>query len=243
MTNRVALVTGGSRGIGAAVCRRLATDGYEVVINYQTSAAEAQELISDLAAKGFRAEAIQADVTQIDEVRELVRRIRKTFGRLDTLVNNAGRPAEGLLLLTPSDDWWSIFLKNLSGTVNCSRVALPLLLASPSGHIINISSVAGIRGVRGLTAYGAAKAATNGFTRALAQELADTSVRINSVAPGPIDTRVYADIRAKQQGEARAPMGRLGNVDEVAEIVSMLASDRANFVNGQTIAVDGGITS
>jgi 3-oxoacyl-[acyl-carrier protein] reductase len=240
---RVALITGASRGIGAAIAMRLARDGFQVVINHRRSADGAAAVAESIRSDGGVAVIEQADVASLPDARALVERIRSGFGRLDVLVNNAGRAEDGLLLLTSDERWWATFNDNVAAVVQMTRAALPLLLGRRSGVIVNISSVSGIRGTEGQTAYSSAKAAINGFTKALARELA-TRVSVNCVAPGPIDTEMYRNV-PEEKRNARIgllPMRRLGRSSEVAEVVAMLAGGNSGFVHGQIIAVDGGAT-
>lgn len=241
---RIALVTGASRGIGAAIACRLAQAGFRVIVNHRASAEAAEEVVRLIRESGGQAEVEQADVTDLTAVRAMITRIRSRHGRLDVLVNNAGRSEDGLLLLQSPESWWAVVRDNLSSVVNCSRAALPLLLEQKGGAIVNISSVSGLRGVEGQTAYCAAKAAVIGFTRALAKELASKGLAINCVAPGPIDTELYRKVTPAKAAArlAQLPLGRLGRSDEVAEVVALLAEGRATFVHGQTFAVDGGST-
>ena len=241
---RIALVTGASRGIGAAIASRLAQAGFRVIVNHRVFAEAAEEVVRLIRESGGQAEIEQADVTDMTAVRAMITRIRSRHGRLDVLVNNAGRSEDGLLLLQSPESWWAVVRDNLSSVVNCSRAALPLLLEQKGGAIVNISSVSGLRGVEGQTAYCAAKAAVIGFTRALAKELASKGLSINCVAPGPIDTELYRKVTPAKAAArlAQLPLGRLGRSDEVAEVVALLAEGRATFVHGQTFAVDGGST-
>ncbi len=240
---KVALVTGGARGIGAAVARRLCHEGFHVVVNYRSSVAEAEALVADVRAAGGSAEARRADVCDLTQTRALMEHIASTRARLDVLVNNAGRSEDGFLLLTPTDRWWAVFHENLSPVVNCSRAALPLMLRH-GGAIVNITSVSGIRGVDGQTAYGAAKAAIAGFSRALAKEVSAKGVVVNCVAPGPIATEMYDQVPEERRRArlAMLPLQRVGRPEEVADVVAMLALGRAGFLVGQVIAIDGGAT-
>lgn len=244
-SGRVALVTGASRGIGAAIARRLAQSGFQVVVNHRASADDAEAVSGTIRSDGGRASVIQADVADIGAARRMIGEIRTSYGRLDVLVNNAGRSEDGLLLLMPHDQWWSVFDNNVAAVVNCTRAALPLLLARRGAAIVNLSSISGIRGVEGQTAYGAAKAAIIGFTRALAREVSNKGISVNCVAPGPIDTEMYKTVTEEKKARRMAmmPLGRLGTTEEVSEVVAMLVKGRARFVHGQVIAIDGGITA
>lgn len=241
---RIALVTGASRGIGAAIARRLAHSGFLVIVNHRASAESAEDVARVIRERGGQVEVEQADVTDLTAVRAMMTRIRTRHGRLDVLVNNAGRSEDGLLLLMSPERFWSIVKDNLSAVVNCTRTALPLLLERKGSAIVNISSVSGLRGVEGQTAYSAAKAAVIGFTRSLAKELASKGLSVNCVAPGPIDTELYQKVTPAKAAArlSQLPLGRLGRTEEVAEVVALLAEGRATFVHGQTIAIDGGST-
>jgi len=240
---KVALVTGASRGIGAAIARRLAADGAIVVINYRTSENEAEAVCAEIQATGGVSVTEQADVTRLDDVRAMMKRIRGNYGRLDWLVNNAGYADDGMLLLTSHERWWSTFNDNVAAVVNVTRLALPLLLAQKDAAIINISSISGIRGVEGQTAYSAAKAAIIGFTKALSRELAG-KISINCVAPGPIETEMYEKVTEERRRARLAilPLRRMGRPEEVAELVALLLSGRSAFIYGQVLAIDGGAT-
>ena len=239
----VAVVTGASRGIGASVASMLAASGYHVIVNHRNSGAHAEAVVNEIRSSGGSAEVVQADVTDLDQARTLVSYVKSKHGRLDALVNNAGRADDGFLLLTQDRLWWATFLDNLSPVVNCTRAALPLMLKGHAGSIVNISSVSGIRGTEGQTAYSAAKAAIIGFTKSIAREVATKGISVNCVAPGPIDTELYRSA-SETRRDARLtslPMGRLGDPTEVAEVVVFLAERRSPFVHGAVIVVDGGL--
>jgi 3-oxoacyl-[acyl-carrier protein] reductase len=242
---RVALVTGGSRGIGAAIVRRLAASGFHVVLNYLRSEEAAQAVAAEARAAGGEVDLAQGDVTDLAQVRAVMRQVQEKHARLDVLVNNAGRTVNRMLMLHPDADWWALVRDNLGPVVNCTRVALPMLLESKPSVIVNLASVSGVlRGVEGQTAYGAAKGAIAGFTRALARELSFKGVSVNCVAPGPIDTEMYETVSPEKRAArvSTLPVGRLGRADEVAEVVGLLAEGKAAFVHGQILAVDGGAT-
>ena len=206
-------MTGASRGIGRAIARRLATAGFHVVVNHRASAEQASAVVQELTEMGATAEVIQADVTDPAETRRLISSIRQRHGRLDVLINNAGRREDGFLLLMPPERWWRVFEDNVAAVVNCTRAALPLILAARPGAIVNISSLSGVRGTEGQTAYSAAKASVIGFTKALARELAPKRVAVNCVAPGPIQTEMYEmgsqEVPAEARGDASARPHRL----------------------------------
>lgn len=241
---RVALITGASRGIGRGIAKRLATAGFHVIVNYRASATPATEVVREICNAGGSAEAYQADVTDLTAVREMISYIRKAHSRIDVLVNSAGRSEDGLLLMMTHEKWWRLLEDNVSSVVNPTRSALPMMLAAKRGTIINISSISGIRGVEGQTAYSAAKAAVIGFTKALARELSSKGIIVNCVAPGPIDTEMYQSMPEAKREERLAilPLRRMGRVEEVAEVVALLAEGKASFIHGQVIAVDGGAT-
>jgi 3-oxoacyl-[acyl-carrier protein] reductase len=241
---QIALVTGASRGIGAAIAERLAASGFLVVVNYRDSQPQAEEVVRRIQAQGGQASPSRADVTELAGCRKLIESIQQQWGRLDVLVNCAGRSQDGLLLLTPHEQWWSVFQDNVAAIVNCTRAALPLLLQGEKPAIINISSISGVRGIEGQTAYSAAKAAVIGFTKALARELARKNISINCVAPGPIDTEMYRSVneQKRQKRLESIPLGRIGRTEEVAEVVAFLAEGRARFIHGQTLNIDGGAT-
>jgi 3-oxoacyl-[acyl-carrier protein] reductase len=238
----VALVTGASRGIGRAISLRLSRSDFCVVVNYRTSESHARSLVEEIQKSNGEAECFQADVTQMSEVRAMAQFVANRFGQLNVLVNNAGRSEDGLLLLTKHEEWWRVFNENVAAVVNCTRGLLPLVLRSRPATVINIASVSGLRGIEGQTAYGAAKSAVIGFTKALAKELATQGVSVNSVAPGPIDTEMYQAVSdAKRRARLSVlPLQRLGRPEEVAELVNFLALGNANFIHGQVIAIDGG---
>ena len=240
---RVALVTGASRGIGAAIAERLARDGFTVLINHRDSEPAAEGVQQTIRSNGGRADVIQGNVAVLADARRITAHIRKTFGSLNVLINNAGRAEDGLLLLTSHDRWWKAFEDNVGAVVNMSRAALPLLLQADGAVIVNISSISGVRGTAGQTAYSAAKAAVNGFTKALAREVGGR-ISVNAIAPGSIDTAMYAQItpEKREARQAQLAVPRLGRSSEVAELASLLASGRVGYIHGQVIAIDGGAT-
>jgi 3-oxoacyl-[acyl-carrier protein] reductase len=242
---KVALVTGGSRGIGKAISLRLARDGFVVVVNYLKNEAAASSVREMILREGCpEAMLLQADVTKVDDAKQLLRIIEKKYGGLSVLVNNAGAVGGRLFLLSKNDDWWSEFHMNIAGTVNCTRFAAPIMIAQHSGVMINLTSISGLHGAPGQTAYSASKAAIIGFSKAIARELARYGISVNCVAPGFIDTDMIRSLPQEliQKRTEILPLGRIGTPDEVAELVSFLAGGRAQYIFGQVLAIDGGAT-
>ena len=232
MGNR-ALVTGASRGIGAAIARALARDGWELVLTYHRSEREALSLAAELGAA-----AAHCDAADILETEALFRR----EAGFDLLVNNAGIAHYGLLTDTDESAWRSLFAVNVDGAYRCCRLAIPHMVRQKRGCIINVGSVWGHRGASCEAAYSATKAALDGLTRSLAKELGPAGVRVNAVAPGVIDTDMLAALRPDDKAAliADTPLGRLGTPADVAALVAFLAGDKAAFITGQVIGVDGG---
>jgi 3-oxoacyl-[acyl-carrier protein] reductase len=239
--NKVALVTGASRGIGRAAALEFAREGADVGVNYVNSQTEAEQTVSEIRELGRRAIAIQADVADAAAVIRLVTTLRETFGGLDILVNNAGfLPRPGDWQHISEETWRATLDTNLTGVFNCIRTAAPLMAGKNFGRIINVSSTYGIFGSTNVVAYVAAKAGVINLTKSFAKELAP-SITVNAVAPGHIHT----DLTPKVPGfmekiSAMTPAGRIGQPDEVAALIVFLASERAAYITGQVVAVDGG---
>ncbi len=244
LQDRVAVVTGASRGIGRAIALVLARRGAKVVVNYRRSAEAAHDVVQTIRDAGGQAEAFQADVADFEQAQALIQFARDTWGRIDILVNNAGITRDKLFMQMKPADWDEVLRTNLYSTIHCSKAAIRPMLRQRYGRIINITSVAGIIGNAGQVNYSASKAGQIGFTKALAREVASRDITVNAVAPGYIETDIWADVpeEAKAQILAMIPMGRKGTPEDVAHVVAFLASEQAAYITGQVIAVDGGMT-
>ena len=237
----VALVTGGSRGIGRAICRRLARDGFTVVVNYFSRHDAAAETCRQIEAEGGAAYPLQADATDAAQVRALFETIRERHGRLDVLVNNAGRTHVALFALTPAERFQEIFRDNVLSAVICSQAALRMMLNQRRGCIINVSSGSAFRAPVGLSAYAASKAALNALTKGLAREVAGRGIRVNAVAPSWVETEMTGEANTViDQSVQRIPLKRMAQPEEVAAVVSALARDDMTYLLGQVIVLDGG---
>lgn len=244
LNGKVALVTGGSRGIGRAIALFLAQEGAKVAINYAGRKEAAAQVMEMVKQQGGEAIAIQANVAEQKAVDEMVKQVVEAFGRLDILVNNAGITRDNLLMRMKETEWDEVIAVNLKGVFNCTKAVTRQMLKQKWGRIINISSVSGLLGNAGQANYAAAKAGVIGLTKTAARELASRGVTVNSVAPGFIETEMtdVLDEQVKKQLFDQIPLGRFGTVEEVAKVVRFLASDDAAYITGQTISVDGGMS-
>ena len=242
-SGKTAVVTGGSRGIGRAVCLELAKGGANVVLCYAGNEAAAAETVSACEALGAKALAVKCDVADSAQVKTLMDEAVKTFGRIDILVNNAGINRDGLLMMMKEEDFDAVISANLRGTFLCMKAVSRTMMKQRYGRIVNLSSVVGLRGNAGQVNYAASKAGVIGMTKSLAKELASRGVTVNAVAPGFIDTDMTAAMpeAAKTATLASIPMQRLGAPEDIAKAVAFLASDDAAYITGQVIAVDGGM--
>lgn len=240
---KTALVTGGSRGIGRAVCLELARRGADVALCYAGNAQSAQETADACARLGVRTLALQCDVSDAQAVKAMIRTVLAQFGRIDVLVNNAGVTRDGFLLMMKEADYDAVLDTNLKGTFLCLRAVVHTMMKQRYGRIVNLSSVTGLRGNAGQANYAASKAGVIGLTKAAARELAGKGVTVNAVAPGFIETDMTAALgeAARSAVLPSIPVGRLGTAQEVARAVAFLASEEAAYITGQVLAVDGGM--
>lgn len=245
LTDRVAVVTGSSRGIGSAIALKLASLGSKVVVNYSNSADAANDVVQQIAAEGGVATAVQADVRDAAQAKQLIDTCLDKYGQLDILVNNAGITRDTLLMRMKEDDWDIVMETNLKGTFNCTKVGQRPMIRQRYGRIINITSVSGVAGQVGQANYSASKAGIIGFTKALARELGARNITVNAVAPGYVVTDQTADLPQELIDYILelTPMRRAGEAEEIANAVAFLASEEASYVSGQVLGVDGGMMS
>ena len=241
--DKIAIVTGASRGIGRAVAVELGSRGASVVVNYHTRADSAEEVVAAIEKSGGKALAYQADVGDMQQAQGLVKFAVEKFDGVHILVNNAGIIRDGFIMLMKEADWDDVIRTNLKATFNCSKAAVRLMMKKRYGRIINIASISGQMGNPGQTNYSASKAGQIGLTKALAREVASRNITVNAVAAGYIDTEIWEDTpeEAKEWLLGMIPLGRSGQPEEVAKAVAFLASDDAAYITGHVLAVDGGI--
>lgn len=242
LQDRVAIVTGASRGIGRAVAIALAREGAKIVVNYARSSTAADEVVKEIAQAQGEAIALQADVSKAEEVDQLIEQTLNKFGRIDVLVNNAGITRDTLLLRMKPEDWQAVIDLNLTGVFLCTRAVSKTMIKQRSGRIINISSVAGQMGNPGQANYSAAKAGVIGFTKTIAKELASRGITVNAVAPGFIETDMTSNLANSEEILKLIPLSRYGKPEEIAGMVRFLAADpAAAYITGQVFNVDGGM--
>lgn len=243
LSGKVAVVTGASRGIGSAVAKKLASEGALVVINYNGSEARAEAVRQEIIQAGGKAEIRQCNVSDYEACENMFREIIETFGRVDILVNNAGITKDGLLMKMSEEDYDAVLDTNLKGTFNCIRFVARQMIRQKGGRIVNMSSVSGVLGNAGQANYSASKAGVIGLTKSAARELASRGITVNAVAPGFIHTEMTDVLseKVKEGAVAQIPLGRFGETEDIAEAVAFLTSEKAGYITGQVIHVDGGM--
>ncbi len=243
LLGKVAIVTGGTRGIGRAIVLAVSAAGADCAFTYVRNRAAADSLTEEVRRTGRKALPVQSDARSFDGARTLVEDVKREFGRLDILINNAGITRDKSLMMMDSSDWSEVIDTNLTGVFNTSRACIITFLKQKSGNIVNISSVSGIHPLPGQTNYAAAKAGVIGFTKSLAREVAPYNIRVNAVAPGFIDTEMTAELGEKTRDRfvRMIPLQRFGAPEEVAQAVLFLLSEESQYITGQTLQLDGGL--
>ena len=243
-SGKVAVVTGGSRGIGRSIAQRLAASGAKVIVNYHSNEAAANDVVEQIRANGGEAIAVQGDVSQPAQAQALIDAAQKAFGRVDILVNNAGTTRDTLIIRMSEDDWDLVIDTNLKGTFNCIKAATRPMMRQRYGRIVNVTSVSGLGGNAGQANYAAAKAGLVGLTKTVAKELGSRNITCNAVAPGYVPTDLTGSLPPEfvELALQRTILGRAGTAEDMAAAVAFLASDDASFITGQVLTVDGGLS-
>jgi 3-oxoacyl-[acyl-carrier protein] reductase len=243
LEEKVAIVTGGTKGIGRAICLLLAEEGARAVANFSKDVEAAENLMAEAKSKRLNLGLFKADITQFDQVKEMMEETFAQYGKIDILVNNVGLVRDNFLMLMSDEDWDSLLRANLTSLFYCCRTVIRKMIPQRKGKIINISSISGILGTSGQTNYAATKGGVISFTKSLARELGPFNIHVNAVAPGLIESEVVSKM-PKEKVEAiikSSSLGRIGKPEEVAKVVLFLASEHSDYITGQTIVVDGGI--
>lgn len=241
--NKVALITGATRGIGKQIAIELAQDEFDIVVNYRSETEDLAKLKEEIEAKNVKCLLVKGDVSKFEDCENMIKEAINEFGKIDVLVNNAGITKDTLLMRMSKEDFERVIDVNLVGTFNMSKNVIPYMMKQKSGRIVNISSVVGISGNAGQTNYAASKAGIIGFTKSLAKEVASRNILVNAVAPGFIETDM-TDVLKEEVKEAIAkqiPLKRMGRAEDVAKVVRFLTSENSNYITGQVINVDGGM--
>ena len=239
----VALITGGTRGIGKAIAIKLSKEGYDIAINYRKESEELNNLKDEIEKNNVKCELVQGDVANFEDTERFVREVVEKLGSIDVLVNNAGITKDMLLMRMKHDDFMQVIDTNLVGTFNVTKNVIGYMMKARSGNIVNISSVVGISGNSGQTNYSASKAGIIGFTKSLAKEVASRNIRVNAVAPGFIETSMTDCLKdeIKDEISKNIPLKRIGKPEDVANVVKFLVSNESSYITGQVINVDGGL--
>lgn len=243
LKGKTAIVTGGARGIGKAIALKLASEGANIVLNYRSSVSLVEDVVKEIEAMGVKVVAVQADVSVHSDAERLIKAAVENFGTLDILVNNAGITKDGLIMRMKEEDFDNVIDVNLKGAFNTIKFAASVMLKQKSGKIVNLSSVVGVMGNAGQANYAASKAGLIGLTKSVAKELAPRGITVNAIAPGFIEsdmTEILTD-KVKDMMKAVIPLKKFGKADDVAELVAFLASDKANYITGQVLNIDGGM--
>lgn len=243
LDGKIAVVTGGSRGIGKAIALEMAKQGAKIAVNYVNSSNLAEDVVSTIITNGGDAIAVQANIADFEQAGNLIATANENFGKIDILVNNAGITRDKLIMMMKEEDWDDVQNINLKGTFNCSKAAVKLMMRKRTGRIINITSISGQIGNAGQTNYSASKAGQIGFTKALAKEIAARNITVNAIAAGYIDTEIWDSVseEGKDAFLDMIPLKRKGKPEEIAYLATFLASDKSAYITGQVIAVDGGM--